>query len=722
MVRQKALAFGRSIHGKKGASVKELTLEAARYVFDDPNFSETDYPWLLDRLNVKVDLTTNEGYFAVLGALKRACDDAVRRPDHSKLVDHIRNCAGAEYGAASEKVLQEDGAFRAQLLGELTARIVLAEGTPAARAAVRPLESGRFELVGTSRQKRTAASVANVRRALTKLRDSPKLTDRAKLDVCVSSTAFVAGDPDTVLKVFRAVARGLTTKKEVKVRPKKVFPKAVDVALVDKVVEAAEKPKMVPRKLPTKIIVVPKQRKPAIPKQKKKKVVQPPQQPRDDDLSANAESDEDDEVEHEDDVDEVAVRSWLAKNFGLCAGTMTTEKFALRDPVRNGSLLSDVVLECGYTAQGRDRQLLERSLRRPPSNIATAKRRLKAALRTAGLRGDAMRLVAAGVFPVLHVLMQRQINVKDHHPSRAHAPWRLPYTATERRDLASSLFQWLQTACHLPLDEEEQQLFDVDFRDGVLLALIVRALAEKAIAFKKPTTAVLQRENVQKACATLREWQPALGYRHPDIESGFLSNDWGLLLPFFEDLARLQHGKRPRAAHPRKQAPRFEKQGGELVDVHTGDAKHPYLPTQIMTTTTTKRTTPVVVVEQAPVVVQQQQQQQQKEPPPPPPPTRRPEDENKDLVPRWRDETLRMEDYLGKDDRDQRRQQRDEDRKERERFIQSVRDLLGDDDPDLPQPQSRRLDDLDPLGLLSPLHIPPPPPPRRRPPRGLGDL
>ena len=92
-----------------------------------------------------------------------------------------------------------------------------ADGTPAARAAVRPVEGAatvgrtkRFELLGTDRSSGTmGAAVANVRRALDALRPSPRLTAAARIRACVPASAVARGDPEALRRVFGVVAAAL---------------------------------------------------------------------------------------------------------------------------------------------------------------------------------------------------------------------------------------------------------------------------------------------------------------------------------------------------------------------------------------------------------------------------------------------------------------------------------------------------------------------------------
>ena len=135
-------------------------------------------------------------------ALSEDVAEALRPPDPRALCD-----------AAARR-------HRSLVVVELAARVLRRDG--AAKACVRPLPHGRWELAGTDRTGfSSGAAVANVRRALAALRASQALDPKIRLRAAVPASAVAAGDAEALRRVLRVALDALAV-------PRNRRPLAVD--------------------------------------------------------------------------------------------------------------------------------------------------------------------------------------------------------------------------------------------------------------------------------------------------------------------------------------------------------------------------------------------------------------------------------------------------------------------------------------------------------------
>ena len=137
------------------------------------------------------------------GPVPRTVSSAPHARDKA-LCDACRDLCGNEVAADVAEALRPpdpralcDAAarrHRSLIIVELAARVLRRGG--AAKAEVRPVSQGRWELTGTDRQRfSSGAAVSNVRRALAALRSSRMLDQKMRLRCAVPASAVAAEPP-----------------------------------------------------------------------------------------------------------------------------------------------------------------------------------------------------------------------------------------------------------------------------------------------------------------------------------------------------------------------------------------------------------------------------------------------------------------------------------------------------------------------------------------------
>ncbi|KAJ1449072.1 hypothetical protein M885DRAFT_536949 [Pelagophyceae sp. CCMP2097] len=571
-------------------------------------------------------------------------------PAQKAVVVELREAVDGSYAKSAATVLLEarEASAEARLrrsvfVSELVALVVLSDGTPGSRAAVRVATCGRYELVATERGATTrAAAVANTRRALEALRGSSRLPMKHRVQACVPASAVVAGDAASLLAVLRAVAAALRRSPRrllvpaPAAEPLLVEPLALEPprrrrgdsepppppppspprssARTARPPAAPSEPPPPPPRAPAATVQSPKKpaarlaprRAPAAPRTAAPRAVLNPadqvaaalravaaakrrlREGRRKDARCAVLSDIDDAPSDDERAAydgaaarvsraaEYEVKAWLAaRGFRVCRASD-----ALRDTAVNGSLVTAVAAAVSPRLVTAD--ALRAAVGRPPSSLASARARVRAVARAAADAGGGHQCsasaVVAGDRGELYGLLQslreldrqpRAAEGGDLSPGRTHraappharpraapppparaVPWRLAYTDAQRARLATSLAAWLRA---LGLTDRDS-LWDSAraFADGTLLC----ALAQRLTALRvrngcaAARTAALERANVRKALALLRDWSVPLGWRHavPQTEDGVCSGDWGVLLPLLEDCHRVFDGRAPGAA------------------------------------------------------------------------------------------------------------------------------------------------------------------------------
>lgn len=410
---------------------------------------------------------------------------------------------------------------RSLRLSRLVARVLVAEGRSKELSAC---GDGTFRLPGTTQK----CSLANVKRALDKLRQSTRLVDQ-RTKLCVSSIEFNGGEEKAVASVLSAINKALRPKTTARRQSVRISPATENTSDAKEVVSVGCQGPETPPKKPTttspkkeaknKLTQTPPRRRTASEVLAAKAATYRQENPRIiDELSEEEEEDVDPPaaLTHGSCRDELELRGWLA-SLGICVPVLSPSSNPLRDPSRNGAILCE--LASRRSDASTEDILVQRGRCKPPSNITSASRRARAALEVLDVSDcdfwTLLGLVRSKGYAYVPTTCEKR-------------PWLLPYTDEERYKKITRLEEWLSTSIWIQVDD--------------LLKRVLSALNLKCSAFHKATTHNLRFANVSKAVNILQDWRVQLRRTHctqHNFARRVTQGDWSLLFPFLDDCYRL---------------------------------------------------------------------------------------------------------------------------------------------------------------------------------------